>query len=116
MGVSLSEQVISLFPKFNIYVCEAFKQARFGRAMAGIFVFVRIGYDKFITRLNAECKFAIFLNCSKRIFKTDKDVLLSFVYLPPQGSPFYNATELEGIMLFEDVFLLALYFYCFQRI
>ena len=55
--------------------------------------------------MNTECKFAVFLNCSKRIFKTDKDVLLSFVYLPPQGSPFYNTTELEGIMRFEDVFV-----------
>ena len=67
--ISLSEQMTSLFPKFNIYVCEAIKQAKFGRAMAGVFVFVRKEYDQFITRLNTECKFAVFLNCSKRIFK-----------------------------------------------
>ena len=94
----------TLFPRFNIYICEAFKQARFGRAMSGLLVFVRNEYNQFVTQINTDCKFALFLNCNKCIFNSDKDVLLSFVYLTPQGSPFYNTTEFSGIMLFEDVF------------
>ena len=58
-----------------------------------------------MTQINTDCKFALFFYCNKSIFNTDKDVLLSFVYLPPQRSQFYNSTEFSGIMLFEDVFV-----------
>ena len=72
--------------------------------MAGIIVFISKEYDEFVTRVSKDCSFAVFLNCNKRMFSTDKDVLLSFVYLPSQGSPFYNNTDYSDVMLFEFKF------------
>ena len=50
-------------------------------------------------------KFDVFLKCSKLLFDTDKDVILSFIYLPPLGSPLYKNMERHGIDLLEDLYL-----------
>ena len=63
-GMGLNDTLHSLLPQFSIYFCEVLKQARFGRAMAGITVFIRKEYDEFITRVSKDCSFAIFLNCN----------------------------------------------------
>ena len=63
--MGLNDTLHSLFPQFSIYVCEALKQARFGRAMARIIVFIRKEYGEFVTRVSKDCSFAVILNYNK---------------------------------------------------
>ena len=68
----MSDNIISLFPSYNIYVCNAVKEARFGRAMGCIMVFVRKQYKGLVSLVeNMNCKFGIFVKCSKLLFDTD---------------------------------------------
>ena len=102
----MSDNILSLFPSYHIYVCNAVKGARFGRAMVGILVFVRKQYKGLVSLVeNINYKFGVFLKCSKILFDTDKDVILSFIYLPPLGSPLYKNMERHGIDLLEDLYL-----------
>ena len=102
----MSDNIISLFPSYHINVCNAVKEARFCRAMGGIMVFVRKHYEGLVSLVeNMNCKFGVFLKCSKLLFDTDKDVILSFIYLPPLGSPLYKNMERHGIDLLEDLYL-----------
>ena len=42
------------------------------------------------------------------MFGYDKDLLLAFTYLPPQGLPFYDNQVMNEIALFEDAILKVL--------
>ena len=101
---NLTENIKSRFPNNCIYFCKAVKKSRFGRAMGCIVVLIKNSMN--ISRIeNVDCNFGIFFKCYKSLFDIDKDVLMSFVYLPPQGSPFYKHMERNGIDLLEDLYI-----------
>ena len=45
----------------------------------------------------------IFLKLKKTFFQLSKDTIVGFVYIPPQGSPFYNTNEGNGIVMLHTV-------------
>lgn len=100
-----NEVTKDLFPDYNSVFCAAIKTAKHGRAMSGLIVFIRKRLEKLVTKLKVDCNFAIFLKCNKCLFNVDKDVILSFIYLPPYGSTFYEDKHLSGISLFENTFI-----------
>ena len=54
-------------------------------------VFVRKQHKGLVSLVeNTNCKFGVFLKCGKLLFDMDKDVILSFIYLPPLDSPLYK--------------------------
>ena len=100
---NFDDDVINKFPEHCSFSCAATKLANHGRAMGGIHVFIKKTYKSFFTRINLDCNFAIFLKCSKNFLNVDKHVIISFVYLPPYGSTFYQDKHLSGISLYEKV-------------
>ena len=93
---------------FNDYFCmfcPAKKEKKFGRAMGGIAVYLKNYLKKYITRLVSDCTFGVFMKIDRMMFGADKDIILSFIYIPPFGSPFYKTEELSSIDLLEHQFL-----------
>ncbi|MCG8032574.1 MAG: endonuclease/exonuclease/phosphatase family protein [Candidatus Thiodiazotropha taylori] len=93
---------------FNDYFCmfcPARKDKKFGRPMGGVVVYLKKYLNRLVKRLLPECKFGIFMQLDKDVFGTEKHIVLAFVYIPPQGSPFYKNEDLTGIELLEHSFL-----------
>lgn len=68
-------------------------------------LFINKTYEKYVRNIEISCEFGIFLKVKKEFLQLDKDLILSCMYLPPQGSPFYDELQVNGIDLFEDVFV-----------
>lgn len=73
--------------------------------MSGITVYVKHYITKYVNRLCPDCKFGIFLRFQKQLFNHSRDIILCFIYLPPENSPFYRTTETSGIALLESQLL-----------
>ena len=96
------ENIDNIFAAYEVYFYAAKKLKTYGRAMSGLVVFVKRNLCDHIQRLNNDCDFAIFLRLSKHVLHRDKDILLCFVYLPPENSPFYKGKEIKGTALLEN--------------
>ena len=59
----------------------------------------------YVHQLVPHYNFVIFIQISRILFGTEKDIVLAFVYIPPHGSPFYKSEELSGIDLLEHWFI-----------
>lgn len=93
---TLSDDISSMFSgHIRIFVPEK-KLSRFGRAMGGIILFINKTYEKYIRNIEISCEFGIFLQVKKEFLQLDKDLILSCMYLPPQGSPFYDELQVKG--------------------
>ena len=91
----------NVFIDFKCYYINAFKYEKHGRAMCGILVCVHNSISKYVVRIDSECKFCIFFKISNVLFKTEKDIVLCIVYLPPYNSPAYRFENSWGIELIE---------------
>lgn len=98
----LPEQFTNIFPTHHCLFCPAVRSSRFGRAMSGTIVYVKNELMKYVKRLYQECNFGIFLLFDKTVFGLDKNIVICFIYLPPDHSPFYVNTDLSGIALLEN--------------
>ena len=73
--------------------------------MGGVVVYLKHYFKNYVHQLGpfnttfSDCKFGIFIQISRILFGTEKDIVLAFVYIPPYGSPFYKSEELSGIDL-----------------
>ncbi|MEW8548565.1 MAG: endonuclease/exonuclease/phosphatase family protein, partial [Candidatus Thiodiazotropha sp.] len=93
------------FSDYFCMFCPAKKEKKFGRAMGGIAVYLKTYLKNYVTRLVSDCTFGVFMKIDRMIFGTDKDVILSFIYIPPVGSPFYKTEEFSNIELLEHQFM-----------
>lgn len=97
------EDFIDFIPGFSTISLEGTRQSRHGRCSGGIVVFVRNELIPHVKRINDGCKFAIFLVINKQLTGFDKDTVLMYVYLPPQGSTFYNQfNTANGVELLQE--------------
>ena len=94
---------------FTCITVEDTRQTKYGRCSGGLAVFVKDSLVPSVRRMNKMCKFAIFLELSKKYSGYEKDILLTFIYLPPIGSTFYTQCNSEnGIeLLQEEIFSLT---------
>lgn len=100
--VQHKDSVEHIFPQYRCYVCAAVKNKSFGRAMAGLAVYVKISFCQHIKQICNDCDFAIFLQLDKILTKTDKDIIFCFLYIPPEASPFYENKPFKGISMLEN--------------
>lgn len=87
----------SAFPSHRCFFLAAEKNARHGRAMPGLSVYVNTRFIKYVKRVCEDCKFGIFFSVDKQLFNTDKSIILAFIYLPPTNSHFYDNKPYRGI-------------------
>ena len=77
-----------VFNQYFCLFCPAKKDKNFGRPMGGVAVYLKNYLKIYIHQLVPDCNFGIFIQISKTVFGTDRDIVLAFVYIPPYGSPF----------------------------
>jgi len=70
--------------------------------MGGLCVYVKHTICKYVKRIEESCSFSIILQIDKSLTKLETDTLAMFVYLPPNGSPFYDNKIYKNIFLLED--------------
>ena len=91
---------------FELYEAPARKLSRKGRCSGGVIVMVKKCYVKYVKRLNVTVDNMVILQLSKDLFKTDKDVVVINVYIPPPDSPVYSEPNtLIGIENIEQAML-----------
>lgn len=76
---------------------EAFYQPRkqrFTRKSGGIVVYVKDRLVKFVTNVETESDYVLWLSLSKELLQLDENLMLGVVYIPPENSNFYNDDEL----------------------
>ena len=99
------DQFINLFINHKCLFCPATRLSKYGRALSGTVVYIENSIANQVKRIYNDCTFGIFLHCSKTLFNSNRDIILSFVYLPPDNSPFYKTTDEAGIQLLESCLL-----------
>ena len=93
------EGLTNLFPGHECLFCPAVRQSQYVRAMSGIAVFIKHSIVKHFKRLTSDCKFGVFLEADKQLFNLERSLIICFIYLPPDNSPFYKNTETNGVKL-----------------
>ena len=81
------------FTGYDKYVSPAVKLSHHGRCSGGVLLLVRKCFSKLIERVDIMYDQMIVVKFAKTLFNTTHDVLLICVYVPPQGSPYYNTAE-----------------------
>ena len=81
------------FTGYDKYVSPAVKLSHHGRRSGGVLLLVRKCFSKLIERVDIMYDQMIVVKFAKTLFNTTHDVLLICVYVPPQGSPYYNTAE-----------------------
>lgn len=76
------------------FINEPRKQAYY-RKSGGLGLFIRDNLIKFVEILRSTTEYISWIKISKQLLKTEDDLLLGTVYIPPQQSRFFNEDELE---------------------
>ena len=53
--------------------------------------------SKYISKIDTESDYVLWIELSKHLFKLDENVILGAVYIPPEGSNFYNEDEFSQL-------------------
>ena len=99
---SSENNLLNLFPNHKCLFCPAVRSSQYGRAMSGIAVYIRNSLVQYFKRLTSDCRFGIFLEADKQLFSLEESLLLCFIYLPPDNSPFYRNVDTCGIKCLEN--------------
>jgi len=87
---------------FQAFVSPAKKLSRRGRKSGGVVCLVRKSIAMYFKQLFCDYDNILAFRVSKALFNSERDILLFGVYVPPLGSPYYNAAEdTDGILLLE---------------
>jgi hypothetical protein len=88
---------------YSVFTTEGTRRSKHGRCSGGVAVFVKESIQKHVTRINENCKFAVFLTLSNAYTGYLHDTLIVAAYLPPQGSLFYNKYDSgNGVELLQE--------------
>ena len=80
------------FPGFT-----AFQQPRkqtFIRRSGGIIVYVKDDLAKYVTKIETESDYVMWLTLDKSLFHSNENYILGAVYIPPESSSYYNDDEM----------------------
>ena len=71
------------------------RKQKFVRKSGGIGAFIKNDIAPYITLIESESDYILWLRISKLLLKTDEDVVLGIVYLPPSDSRFNTPDEID---------------------
>lgn len=71
----------------------------FVRRSGGLGVFVKDDVLPFVELIETDSEFLLLIKISKTLISKDEDMLISFVYLPPEGSDYSTNDSLSEIEL-----------------
>ena len=93
-----------MFNDHVIFNQPATKLSKQGRPSGGVLCLVRKCFADHVKRIDTDLENAVFILINRTLFGLDKDVLSTNVYIPPEGSPFYNVTGVnsDGVSNLED--------------
>ena len=98
---SCKEQFSDLLPGFGCFTVQGHRRGQRGHFNGGISVYVKANLFKNCKRIRCESNIGIYFTIPGNLLNSSDPVLLACVYLPPEGSPFYDE-EVNGILLLED--------------
>lgn len=71
------------------------RKQKFIRKSGGIGIFVKQTLSPYITLITSDSDYILWVSINKCAFKTDEDIHLGAVYIPPSDSRFYNQDEVD---------------------
>ena len=93
----------AFLPSHQCFVSPALKISAFGRKSGGVLCFVHDSISDYVQRITVGYDNFVVLKFDRFLFGTAKDIFLLSVYIPPQGSTFYNQRgEKNGITVLDD--------------
>ena len=93
----IDESDIILFPGFTAFYQP--RKQKFLRKSGGIVVYVKNSLAKFVSKIESESDYVLWLSFSEGLLQNIDHFILGVVYIPPESSNFYNEDE---IMAFEN--------------
>lgn len=93
----IDETDIILFPGFTAFYQP--RKQKFLRKSGGIVVYVKDSLAKFVSKIESESDYVLWLSFSEGLLHNVDHLILGAVYIPPENSNFYNEEE---IMAFEN--------------
>ncbi len=88
------------------YVLPRKQQSRRGRPAGSVALLIAHKFVKFIKSIHMDQDDCIAIILDKQVLGLCKDVIMCFVYVPPEGSSYYNdKNEQNGVYMLEDYLL-----------
>lgn len=69
------------------------RKQKFIRKSGGLGVFVRNDLSEYITQQDSESDYIMWLKVNKYVFKTNEDLYLGLIYIPPSDSRFNTGSR-----------------------
>ena len=92
----------SVFEKYDMFFSKATKLSHRGRHSGGVLVLVKKCLDLFVERIDVDVENTVVMKLSKRLFRSDKDIMFISTYIPPYDSSFWlSATNGYGMELLD---------------
>ena len=100
----VDELKFDAFPEHDLFYQHAKKITHQGRPSGGVVCLVNKSLTPLIKQIKVDIGIFVLLYIDKTLFNVDKDVLYVCAYVPPEGSQYYNAFDIDkdGISLLEN--------------
>ena len=93
------------FSRHRPFICKAKRSLHGGRPMGGVIVLVDEKIHNFVKRMYDDFEYGVILALDKSLFGVDRDCIYICVYLPPEGSPFYENNVSCGPLIIENIII-----------
>ena len=94
------DEYSSLLIDFHCFILRRHRKGSRGHHNGGVSVYIKSRLFKLCERINTSSSLGILLLLPGSVLSVNARILLVIVYLPPEGSPFYN-DEINGILMLE---------------
>ena len=94
------KQIFRSHEKFSYH---AKRLSRYGRNSGGVLLLIRDSLSKYVKEIDLHCENTCAVRVNKRVFNSDKDVLLVASYVVPEGGSLYKTIQgKDGILNLEE--------------
>ena len=84
------DEFAAWLPGYKAFVKAGQRTSKYGHCSGGVIVFVKDTLADSVVELKTGNEFCIFLQFKREVFNLDRNVLLGFVYIPPENSKVYE--------------------------
>ena len=71
------------------------QKAKYIRKRGGICIFIKQSLSSYVSFLESDSDYVLWLRISKEAYQTDQDIFIGAIYIPPNDSRFYTPNEIE---------------------